>query len=52
MMLHIENAGPMEKKPMGGSNFTTVAHGEVAYSQFRRFIVVKEMPGQKFCYCW
>ena len=50
-MLYIENAGPVEN-PISKFHFTTVAHGEVAYHQFRRFIVVKEMSDQLFCYCW
>lgn len=53
MMLYIENAGETaDRASQGGTNFTTVAHGEVAYHQFRRFVVVKEMSDQNFCYCW
>ena len=51
-MLYIENAGPVDPKNCAGSNFTTVAHGEIAYHQHRRFIVVEEMSDQFFCYCW
>ncbi|MCJ1465142.1 hypothetical protein MMC07_003758 [Pseudocyphellaria aurata] len=52
MMLYIENAGETaDRASQGGTNFTTVAHGEVAHHQFRRFVVVKEMSEQNFCYC-
>lgn len=52
MMLYIENAGETaDFAGQGGTNFTTVAHGEVAHHQFRRFVVVKEMSDQNFCYC-
>ncbi|MCJ1427347.1 hypothetical protein MMC29_005250 [Sticta canariensis] len=52
MMLYIENAGETaDRAGPGGTNFTTVAHGEVAHHQFRRFVVVKEMSDQNFCYC-
>ncbi len=50
-MLYIENAGP-DPKVFEGSNFTTVAPGEVAHHKPRRFVVVKEMSNQHFCYCW
>ena len=52
MMLYIENAGPTDRTESGGSNFTTVGDGEVAFHQFRRFVVVQEMSEQLFCYCW
>lgn len=50
-MLYIENSGP-KPELFEGSHFTTVAHGEVAYHQFRRFVVVQEVSKQFFCYCW
>lgn len=53
MMLYIENAGETAGLgPLNGTNFTTVAYGEVAHHQFRRFVVVEEMSDNNFCYCW
>ena len=54
MMLYIENAGPTnpDQKVFEGTNFTTVAYGEVAHHQFRRFVVVEEKSDQFYCYCW
>lgn len=50
MMFHIGNAGGTAD-PVGPS-FTTVAHGEHAHHQFRRFVVVKERSSEFYCYCW
>ena len=56
MMLYIENAGPVVdpayKNAFEGSNYTTVAPGEFAYHTHRRFVVVKEMSDEFYCYCW
>lgn len=52
-MFQIQNAG--ETSDLGlldGRNFTTVAYGEIAHHQFRRFVVVEARPGDDFCYCW
>ena len=51
MTFFIENAGGNSAQAAGPS-FTTVAHGEQAYHQFRRFVIVKEVSEQFFCYCW
>ncbi len=51
MMFQIQNAG--ETSDFGDHrNFTTVALGEIAHHQFRRFVVVEARPGDDFCYCW
>lgn len=53
MMFQIQNAG--DTSDFGGldnRNFTTVALGEIAHHQFRRFVVVEARPGDDFCYCW
>ena len=54
MMLYIEDAGPPAppKNVFEGTNFTTVAYGEMAYHQARRYVVVEERSDQSFCYCW
>lgn len=53
MLFFIENAGETsDRNYLGGNSFTTVAHGEVAHHQFRRFVVVEERLNQDFCYCW
>lgn len=52
-MFFIENAGETaDRQSLRGSNFTMVAKGEYAHHQFRRFVVVKEVPNQYFSYCW
>ena len=53
MLFYIENAGGNSdaNKRMGPS-FTTVAHGEHAHHQFRRFVVVREKSKEYYCYCW
>lgn len=51
MMLYAEDSG-LDPEIFEGSNFTTVAHKEVAYHQFGRFVVVQEVSKQHFCYCW
>ncbi|KAL8793196.1 MAG: hypothetical protein Q9195_004226 [Heterodermia aff. obscurata] len=51
-MFLIENAGETaDRQSLGGSNFTLVAKGEYAYHQFRRFVVVKPIPNELYCYC-
>lgn len=52
-MFFIENAGETsDYDSRGGTSFTSVALGEVAHHQFRRFVVVEEHSNQLFCYCW
>ncbi|KAL8793194.1 MAG: hypothetical protein Q9195_004224 [Heterodermia aff. obscurata] len=53
MIYHIENAGATsDPNQLVGPSFTTVAFGEHAHHQFRRFVVVKEMSNEFYCYCW
>ena len=53
MIFYIENAGAKaEANQLAGPSFTTVAHGEQAHHQFRRFVVVKEVSKEHYCYCW
>lgn len=53
MMFQIQNAGATSDRGiLDGPNFTTVAHGEVAHHQFRRFVIVETRPGNNFSYCW
>ena len=50
MMLHTEAAsGQADHGSHGG--FSTVAYGEVVYSQVRRFVVVRERPNENYCSC-
>lgn len=53
MMFQIQNAGETSNPAFfDNRNFTTVAHGEIAHHQFRRFVVVEARHGDDFCYCW
>ncbi|KAL8730156.1 MAG: hypothetical protein Q9166_004239 [cf. Caloplaca sp. 2 TL-2023] len=47
--LHTEDAGNNGDRSSFG--FSTVAYEELAYSQLRRFVVVKAVPKEYFCLC-
>ena len=47
--LHTESAGNDSK--LGTFGFSTVTYDETAYSQLRRFIVVKARPKEHYCLC-
>ncbi len=52
-MFYIENAGSNNIPPNGNNSaFTSVAHGEWAHHQFRRFVVVRDVSDELFCECW
>ncbi|KAL8706120.1 MAG: hypothetical protein Q9201_000822 [Fulgogasparrea decipioides] len=48
--LHIEDAGSTAQD-YESFGFTTVAYEERAYSQLRRFVVVKANPKEYYCIC-
>lgn len=47
--LHTEDAGNSGDHSSFG--FSTVAYEELAYSQLRRFVVVKASPKEYYCLC-
>ncbi|KAL8998667.1 MAG: hypothetical protein Q9169_002328 [Polycauliona sp. 2 TL-2023] len=47
--LHTEDAGSTGDRSSFG--FSTVAYEELAYSQLRRFVVVKARPKEHYCLC-
>ena len=49
--LHTEDAGGTNTADSSSFGFSTVAFEELAYSQLRRFVVVKSRPKEFFSLC-